>query len=193
MLTKTLSRTPVYDWHYKISGAREFVQNETHARRPRTSNREKNIFAICEMIEGDRRLTIWEIAAHVGISYGSAQELPKSVGKVSCSPLYGRSENKPFCRVRKTRHDTEQRTMISRGTLSSVTRRRCIITFRSLCRQVWSGENLEKQHCGKSKLIFQLEKILQRSFGIAEAHCSLIFSMKCVKLMLRTTANCLMK
>ena len=45
---------------------------------------------------------------------------------------------KHFC------HDIEQRGTISWGTLSPVMRRGCIITSRSLRRQVWSGENLEK-------------------------------------------------
>ncbi|KYN13981.1 hypothetical protein ALC57_13811 [Trachymyrmex cornetzi] len=49
---KTLSRTQVYDWHKKFSDSRESVQNETHARRPRTSTSDTNILAIREMIEG---------------------------------------------------------------------------------------------------------------------------------------------
>lgn len=72
---KTLSRTQVYDWHKKFSDGRESVQNETHARRPRTSTSETNILAIREMIEEDRSFTVWEIAAHVRISYGSAQSI----------------------------------------------------------------------------------------------------------------------
>ena len=46
----------------------ELVQNETRARLPRTSTSETNIFAIHEVIEGDHRLIIWEIA-------GSAQSI----------------------------------------------------------------------------------------------------------------------
>ena len=45
----------------------------------------------------------------------------------------------------------------------------------------------------KPRFVFLLGKFLQRFFGIAETHCSSIFSMNGVQLMLRTTANCLMK
>ena len=72
---KTLSRTQVYDWHKKFSDGRQSVENETHARRPRTSINEANIRAIREMIKGDRRLIIREISTHVGISYGSTQSI----------------------------------------------------------------------------------------------------------------------
>ena len=79
-----------------------------------------NILAIRELIEDDRRLMVWEIAAHVEISYESSQSIisnhlgyKKRVGKVGSSPVDGRSERKPSCRVRKTRHDIEQREVIS--------------------------------------------------------------------------------
>ena len=157
---KTLSTTQVYDWHKKFSDGRKSVQNKTCAQRPRTSTGEINIFAIRKMTKGDR-LTKWKIAAHVGISYGSAQRLPKSVGKASSSPLNGRSESKPSCRVRKTGHDIERRGIISRGTLSSVMRRRCIIASRGLSRQAWNGENVEKQYRGKSRRVFLQGKFLQ--------------------------------
>ena len=73
------------------------MQDETHARRARTSTSETNILAIREMIEEDHRFTIWEIAARVGILCRSAQALPKSVGKMGSSPLDGRSYSKLSC------------------------------------------------------------------------------------------------
>ena len=147
---KTLSTTQVYDWHKKISGGRESVRCTAHAPRPRTSTSETNIFVIREIIQGDRSLTIWGIAADVEILYGGAQGSPKSVDKVSVD---GRSGSKPSYRLGKTF-----------GTISSrwglVMRRGCIITSQSLSRQAWSDRNLEKQHHGKPRLV----SLMQQSF-----------------------------
>jgi hypothetical protein len=62
------------------SDDRKSVQSETHASRSRTSTSETSyILAIREMIEGDRRLTVWEIATTSGYRRG----VPKGYRKVS--------------------------------------------------------------------------------------------------------------
>jgi transposase len=63
------SSTQVYDWASKFKGGREAVENESHNRRPRTSLTDDNIRAICDLIEGDRRLTVDEIAYEVSMSW----------------------------------------------------------------------------------------------------------------------------
>jgi hypothetical protein len=50
---------------------REHVENEGHDRRPRNRVTENNIRRVQQLLEGDRRLTVAEIAGAVGISYGS--------------------------------------------------------------------------------------------------------------------------
>ena len=65
----TLSSTQVYDWASKFKGGREAAENESHNRRPRTSLTDDNIRAICDLIEGDRRLTVDEIASEVNMSW----------------------------------------------------------------------------------------------------------------------------
>ena len=71
----TLSSTQVYYWASKFKGGHEAVENESHNRRPRTSLTDDNIRAICDLIEGDRRLTVDEIASEVNISHGSAHSI----------------------------------------------------------------------------------------------------------------------
>jgi len=71
----TLSSTQVYDWASKFKGGREAAENESHDRRPRTSLTDDNIRAICDLIEGDRHLTVNEIVSEVNISHGSAHSI----------------------------------------------------------------------------------------------------------------------
>jgi hypothetical protein len=55
------------------------VQN-TNQRCPRTSITPENIAAVCDLIEGNRRLTVVEICQELGtrISYGSVQSILKN-------------------------------------------------------------------------------------------------------------------
>lgn len=71
----TLSKTQVYDWQKTVLAGRDSVENERHQRRQRTSVTADNIHAVRDLIEEDRRVTISEIASHVGISFGSVQAI----------------------------------------------------------------------------------------------------------------------
>ena len=71
----TLSSTQAYDWAGTFKGGRDAAENESRNRRPRTSLTDDNIRAICDPIEGDRRLTVDEIASEVNIRHGSAQSI----------------------------------------------------------------------------------------------------------------------
>ena len=68
---ETLSRARVFAWHKKFVEGRERVENERHDRRTRTSITDNNIRRVRQHLEGDRRLTVMEIANEVGISCGS--------------------------------------------------------------------------------------------------------------------------
>jgi hypothetical protein len=61
----------VFAWHKQSMEGRKHVENEGHDHRPRTSVTENNIRRVQQVLEGDRRLTVAEIAGEVGISYGS--------------------------------------------------------------------------------------------------------------------------
>lgn len=71
----TLSQNRVFTWARQFKGGRESVENEGHDRRPRSSLTDDNIRAIRELIEGDRRLSVEEIASEVRISIGSAHTI----------------------------------------------------------------------------------------------------------------------
>ena len=153
-----------------------------------------NILAVREMIEEDRCLTIREIAAHVWTSCGSAQWIiSDDLGSLKVhlsSPLDARSESNRLA-VRERLGTISNRRMISRGTLSSVMRRGCIITSRSPSTQAGVAKIYRSSR--KTKLVFLLGKFLRHLLEIAETYYALIFSVNDVQSMLRTTANCLMK
>lgn len=67
----TLKKTQVCAWHKQFLEGQTAVENEGHLRRPKISMTQENIFY--RLVEGDRRLTVAEIALEVEISYGSAQ------------------------------------------------------------------------------------------------------------------------
>jgi hypothetical protein len=68
---ETLSRARVFVWHKQFVESHEHVENEGHDRRPRNRVTE-NIRRVQQLLEGDRRLTVAEIAGAVGMSYGSS-------------------------------------------------------------------------------------------------------------------------
>ena len=74
----TLLKTQVKFWHKEFHGGRDAVQNTSHQRRPRTSSTTENIAAVCDLIDGDRRITVVEICQELGISYGSVQCIIKN-------------------------------------------------------------------------------------------------------------------
>ena len=82
---KTLSRIQVNGWHKKISDGEESVQNETHTLRPWASASETNILMIREMIEEDRRLTMWDIAGSTQSIISDDLGYRKEVGTLSTS------------------------------------------------------------------------------------------------------------
>jgi len=68
---ETLSRARMFAWHKQFTEGRERVENESHDRQSRTSITGNNIRRVRQLFEGDKCLTVIEIANEVGISYGS--------------------------------------------------------------------------------------------------------------------------
>lgn len=62
----------VHDWHNSFLSGRKSVKNKSDVRRPRTSTSEDKIHAIRDMTEGDRKRTVWKVAAEARILYGRA-------------------------------------------------------------------------------------------------------------------------
>ena len=119
------------------------------------------------MIEGDSRVTMCEIAAHVGIWYGNTQSI------ISDDLSYLKMPTRRVPRVFTEDQKANRLTACER--LSTISNREddflehivtcdetgCIITTRSLSRQAWNGENLEQQHHRNPVLVFLLETFLQ--------------------------------
>ena len=65
--TECLSRAAMFKWAKAFKDGRETVENEPHARRPRTS--------ITQLILEDRRRNVRDISADLGISIGSVESI----------------------------------------------------------------------------------------------------------------------
>lgn len=63
------SRTYVFAWHKEFLEGIKRLGNEKHDRRPWISTTDENI------LEGDRGLTVPQMATLIGISYGSCQTI----------------------------------------------------------------------------------------------------------------------
>ncbi|KAJ8941020.1 hypothetical protein NQ318_006449 [Aromia moschata] len=58
-------------WHTKFLEGRTQVENEPHVRHPRASGNKANLATVRCLLEHDGHLTVAEIAAQIGISFGS--------------------------------------------------------------------------------------------------------------------------
>jgi histone-lysine N-methyltransferase SETMAR len=77
-----LSQPRVFSWVKSFREGQDHVENEPHARRPRTVNPE-NVLKIGELIRANRRVTVLELSQEVGISVGSVEEILHNELKVS--------------------------------------------------------------------------------------------------------------
>jgi transposase len=69
-----LSQPRVFSWAKSFREGRDRVENEPHARRPRTSVN-PDVLKIGELIRANHRITILELSQEVGISAGSVEEI----------------------------------------------------------------------------------------------------------------------
>jgi histone-lysine N-methyltransferase SETMAR len=73
----------VFSWAKSFREGRDHVENEPHARRPRTFVNPENVLKIGERIRANRRITVLELLQKVGISVGSVEESLHNKLKVS--------------------------------------------------------------------------------------------------------------
>lgn len=70
-----MSKTHCYDWYKAFKDGREEVEDMPRSGRPSTSTTDINIEKVNEMVTENRAIGIREIAAELGISYGSAEHI----------------------------------------------------------------------------------------------------------------------
>jgi hypothetical protein len=82
-----MSQPRVFSWAKLFREGRDRVENEPHARRPRTSVNPDNVLKIGELIRANLRITILELLQEVGMSAGSVEEIlhELKVSRVSAS------------------------------------------------------------------------------------------------------------
>jgi hypothetical protein len=78
-----LSLPRVFSWAKSFREGRDHIENEPHARRPRTSVNPDNVLKIGELIRANRRITVLGLSQEVGISVGSVEEILHNELKVS--------------------------------------------------------------------------------------------------------------
>jgi hypothetical protein len=78
-----LSQPRVFSWAKLFREGRDSVENETHARRPRTSVNPDNVLKTGELIPANRPITFLELLQDVVISVGSVEEILHNELKVS--------------------------------------------------------------------------------------------------------------
>ena len=71
----TMTRTQVQLWYIRFKENREDVNDDARPGRPCTSTTDDNIEAVNKMILNNRWITISDLAADVGISFGSCQAI----------------------------------------------------------------------------------------------------------------------
>lgn len=70
-----MKKTQVFSWHKRFSEGRVIIKDDQRTGRPSTSTNEANIQRVRDVIMDDRRKTIRELSAEVGISFGSVQKI----------------------------------------------------------------------------------------------------------------------
>ena len=132
---------------------------------------------------------MWKIAAHIGISYRSIQSIiSDDLGYRKLSSWRKIREQTVLPRAKDwARYRTEGGDFSRHIVTGDETWVHHYVPESKQASTEW--RNLEKQHRGKLRLVFLLEKFLQRFLGIAETYCSLIFSTNDVQLMSRGSTN----
>lgn len=70
-----MKKTQVYAWHKRFSGGRDSIKDDVRSGRPTTATNEAIAQRVRNVVRDDRRKTIKEIAAEVGISVGSVHNV----------------------------------------------------------------------------------------------------------------------
>ncbi|KAJ4431960.1 hypothetical protein ANN_20569 [Periplaneta americana] len=70
-----MKKTQVHAWHKRFSGGRDSIKDDVRSGRPTTATNEAIAQCVRNVVRDDRRKTIKEIAAEVGISVGSVHNV----------------------------------------------------------------------------------------------------------------------
>lgn len=75
----TMSKTQAYEWYKEFKAGRTVVDDLPRSGRPSTSVTDENIEKVKKIVLEDRRVSIREIAADLGVSFGSVQSVMHDV------------------------------------------------------------------------------------------------------------------
>jgi hypothetical protein len=68
-----LKKSAMYDGYNRFKSGQESLEHEPRSGRPSTSRSDEMVAKMKQLVRGDRRITIYQVANELGISYGSAQ------------------------------------------------------------------------------------------------------------------------
>ena len=71
----TMSRSRVFVWCKRFKEGREDVEDDPRSGRPSTSRNEANVERVKQMVRGDRRLTVRQIADELGMNHNSVWKI----------------------------------------------------------------------------------------------------------------------
>jgi [histone H3]-lysine36 N-dimethyltransferase SETMAR len=72
---RALSKASVYNWIQDFKSGRESLEDYSRTGRPTTSKSQENINRALDLLHGDRRLTVDDVAESLGISHGAAHQI----------------------------------------------------------------------------------------------------------------------
>lgn len=72
---RAVSKATVYNWIDHFKSGRESLEDYSRTGRPTTSTTHDNIHRARDLLDGDRRITIDDIAESLGISHGAAHQI----------------------------------------------------------------------------------------------------------------------
>lgn len=78
----TMSKTQAYEWYKEFKAGRTVVDDLPRSSRPSTSVTDENIERVKKIVFEDRRVSIREIAADLGVSFGSVQSVMHDMRRV---------------------------------------------------------------------------------------------------------------
>jgi hypothetical protein len=70
-------KSAVYEWYHRFKNGQETLEDEPRSGRPSTSRKDENVAKVKTLVRNDRRMTIVQIAAEVGLSVGSVHTILK--------------------------------------------------------------------------------------------------------------------
>ena len=70
-----MGQTQTYEWFKRFKNGRTSIEDDERSGRPSCANNEENVALVREKIHEDRRQTIHDVCAALGLSYGTCQRI----------------------------------------------------------------------------------------------------------------------